>query len=98
MELRNIADLLDGLLEKEEIGVEVIDLQTIRPLDRETIIRSVKKTTEYSEKSEADALVIKGKQEILCYPVRSRVERQLEQLKQLFFWANALVGFEDKKD
>lgn len=31
-------------LEKEGVGVEVIDLRTIKPLDRETIIRSVKKT------------------------------------------------------
>ena len=30
--------------EKDGIGIEVIDLQSIRPLDRETIIRSVKKT------------------------------------------------------
>jgi len=31
-------------LEKEGIGVEVIDPRTIKPLDRETIIKSVKKT------------------------------------------------------
>jgi pyruvate dehydrogenase E1 component beta subunit len=31
-------------LEKEGISAEVIDLRTIRPLDRETIINSVKKT------------------------------------------------------
>ena len=30
--------------EKDGIGIEVIDLQSIRPLDREAIIRSVKKT------------------------------------------------------
>ena len=32
------------LLHKEGIEVEVINLRTIRPLDRETIIESVKKT------------------------------------------------------
>ncbi|MCP3927984.1 MAG: alpha-ketoacid dehydrogenase subunit beta, partial [Bacteroidetes bacterium] len=31
-------------LEKEGISVEVIDLRTIRPLDHETIVNSVKKT------------------------------------------------------
>jgi pyruvate dehydrogenase E1 component beta subunit len=32
-------------LMKEGIDVEVIDLQTIRPIDRETVISSVKKTS-----------------------------------------------------
>jgi len=32
------------LLEKEDISVEIIDLRTIRPMDHETIITSVKKT------------------------------------------------------
>lgn len=32
------------VLEKEGISVEVINLRTIRPLDRETIVNSVKKT------------------------------------------------------
>ena len=32
------------LLEKENISAEVIDLRTLRPLDIETIIKSVKKT------------------------------------------------------
>lgn len=31
-------------LEKEGVSVEVINLRTIRPLDRDTIIKSVKKT------------------------------------------------------
>lgn len=33
-----------GILEKEGISIEVIDLRTIKPLDEETIIDSVKKT------------------------------------------------------
>lgn len=32
-------------LEKQGVSVEVINLRSIRPLDRETIIRSVKKTS-----------------------------------------------------
>ena len=31
-------------LEKEGISVEIIDLRTVRPLDQETILKSVKKT------------------------------------------------------
>ena len=34
----------DGILEKENISAEVIDLRTLYPLDRETIITSVNKT------------------------------------------------------
>jgi len=34
-----------AILEKEGISCEVINLRTIRPLDRETIITSVKKTS-----------------------------------------------------
>ncbi len=34
-------------LEKENISAEVIDLRTIRPLDIETIINSVKKTNRF---------------------------------------------------
>jgi len=33
-----------GILEKEDIDVEVVDLRTLRPLDKDTIINSVKKT------------------------------------------------------
>ena len=33
-----------SLAEKEGISVEVINLRSLRPLDRETIVESVKKT------------------------------------------------------
>ncbi len=33
-----------GLLEKENISVEVIDLRTVRPIDYDAVVRSVKKT------------------------------------------------------
>jgi transketolase len=32
------------LLKKENIGAEIIDITSIKPLDRETILKSVKKT------------------------------------------------------
>jgi pyruvate dehydrogenase E1 component beta subunit len=36
--------LAAAILEKEGISVEVINLRTIRPLDRDAIVESVKKT------------------------------------------------------
>ena len=40
----NYAEKASEILEKENISAEVIDLRTLYPLDRETIINSVKKT------------------------------------------------------
>ena len=42
--MSNFAEEAAKLLEKENINAEVIDLRTLYPLDRETIINSVKKT------------------------------------------------------
>ena len=42
--MANFAEEASELLEKENINAEVIDLRTLYPLDRETIINSVKKT------------------------------------------------------
>ena len=42
--MANFAEEAAELLEKENINAEVIDLRTLYPLDRETIINSVKKT------------------------------------------------------
>ena len=43
--MSNFAEVAAEILEKENINAEVIDLRTLYPLDRETIINSVKKTT-----------------------------------------------------
>ena len=42
--MTNFAENAADQLNKENISVEVIDLRTLNPLDRETIIKSVKKT------------------------------------------------------
>ena len=42
--MTNFAEEASELLEKENINAEVIDLRTLYPLDRETIINSVQKT------------------------------------------------------